>query len=154
MNKIILGIDPGPVNCGYSLLTNTRYMEAGVLKNEGEKLISALEIQMRQASMVAVEGFRYQGKRVAVNDIISTCQIIGAVKGLAYAKGLPVIELMSSEWRALLFIPKGADDNFIREKVEKLLNYKFNFKNKAEAKKYHHAVEACAIALAAGRRGK
>ena len=154
MNEFILGIDPGPVNCGYGLLENNKYVDAGVLRNEGDRLIDQLGIIMNQANLIAVEGFRYQGKRVAVNDIIATCQIIGMVKGLACAKGLPVIELMSSEWRSLLFIPKGADDNFIREKAEKLLRYKFNFKNKTEAKNYHHAVEACAIALAAERRGK
>ena len=155
---LILGIDPGLVNCGIAIIENGHLIDARVAPpfKDVELFTEWLAVILKEGcyGLLAVEDWIYRGASKG-NSAILVPKMVGIIMGMSRGLDIPCITLNTNTWKKALTNEAHPSDDQIRKWVEQTLNYKFRIcKTKKEAAYFHHAIEAAAIALVGERRLK
>lgn len=133
---IILGIDPGPSECGWMSIENDedarersrpwRVHNCGNLLARREPIAELLEDCIPDA--VAIERPKWQdhgrnpvATRAIASNLIETNYVVGRIAEMVLALGITLIEIAAQTWRLGLLSSRSPSDAQIKRALERLL---------------------------------
>lgn len=150
---MVLGIDPGPVWCGwavldFSILGAPVWFWGGQTNDVGSLLEACIASAHGKPELVAIEQPRVMHDNVANVHVMSTAWGGGRVQGHAEARGFATLAVGVNEWRQAFVGQSKRGDN-VDAKVKEMF---YRIVRQAPRQTSTHARDAAGVAIVGARR--